>query len=280
MRIVEAANAPDWNARSTALAGVASVKTLLEGAEDTPGNYRMNFGSAEEGWDVPRHRHNFDQMRFPISGEFEYLPGKILPAGWVGYFPEGVWYGPQTRRTGLLMLLLQFGGASGGGYLSKRQRRGAMDALEQKGHFEKGTLQYIDREGRSVDEYQAFWNEIRGTEFVYPAPRYNDLVLMNPESFAWIPQSGAAGIAYKWLGTFTERKTRVAFVRAHSGATLTINPGPSTRLLFMSKGSASHDGRDYAKYTAFSIEPTDAAVAMKAVEDAEFFYIELPELEA
>jgi hypothetical protein len=276
MQIVEASNAPDWNARSSALGGVASVKTLLEGKEDTPGNFRMNFGSAEEGWEVPRHVHNFDQIRFPIKGEFEYITGKVLPAGWVGYFPEGVPYGPQVRRTGLVMLLLQFGGASGGGYLSKRQRRAAMDALEAKGHFEKNTLQYIDENGRRYDEYQAFWKEIRGTKFAYPKPRYNDLVLMNPASFKWVASAQSPGTSWKWLGTFTERETRVGFARVDPGATLTINAGPSTRLLFMSEGLVSQDGREYGQYTAFSCEPSDHPLQLKASEPSEFLYVQLP----
>jgi hypothetical protein len=276
MQIIEASDAPVWNARSAALGGVASVKTLLEGKEDTPGNFRMNFGSADEGWEVPRHRHNFDQIRYPISGEFEYMPGKVLPAGWVGYFPEGVPYGPQMRRTGLVMLLLQFGSASGGGYLSKKQRRAAMDVLETKGHFEKGTLKYIDENGRSHDEYQAFWNEIRGTDFVYPKPRYNDLVLMNPENFSWVESEDCPGTAYKWLGSFTERKLRVGFIRVESGATLTIKTGPSTRLLFMAEGVASHEGRDYGKHTAFSLESQDRPLQIKAKEPSEFLYVKLP----
>ena len=275
MQIVEALNAPDWNARSIGV-GAASVKTLLEGKEDTPGNFRMNFGTADEGWEVPRHRHNFDQIRFPISGEFEYITGKVLPAGWVGYFPEGVPYGPQVRRTGLVMLLIQFGGASGGGYLSKKQRRQAMDILETKGHFEKGTLQYVANDGKRSDEYQAFWKQIRGTNLVYPKPRYNDLVLMNPACFNWVESDEAPGTAYKWLGSFTERETRVGFVRVDAGATLTVNSGRSTRLLFMAEGSVSHDGSEYGKYTAFSCDAGDQPLKLKATKPTEFLTVQLP----
>lgn len=276
MQIVEVADAPDWNARSTALGGVASVKTLMEGKEDTPGNFRMNFGSADEGWQVPRHRHNFDQIRYIAAGEFEYITGKVLPAGWVGYFPEGAPYGPQVRRSGLSMLLIQFGGASGGGFLSKRQRRGAMDTLEKKGRFEKGTLQYIDENGRSHDEYQAFWNEIRGTTFTYPKPRYNDLVLMNPANFDWVASPDAPGIAHKWLGTFSERETRVGFIRVDEGADLTLEAGRSTRLLFSTKGTFSQDGRDYGQFTAVQVEPGDAPLKLKGSTETELLYVQLP----
>jgi len=35
-----------------------------------------------------------------------------LLAGDVGYFPEGTHYGPQARRYGSLVLLLQMGGST------------------------------------------------------------------------------------------------------------------------------------------------------------------------
>lgn len=275
MQIVGMEDAPDWNARQTALGGVASVKTLLEGKEDTPGNFRMNFGSAEEGWEVPHHRHNFDQIRYIAAGEFEYITGKVLPKGWVGYFPEGAPYGPQVRRSGLSMLLIQFGGASGGGFLSKRQRRGAMDALQKKGHFERGTLQYIDENGRKHDEYQAFWHDIYGTNFTYPKPRYNDLILMNPANYDWIP-SEIPGIAHKWLGTFTERETKVGFIRVDEGASLTVEAGRSSRLLFTTEGAFSHDGKPHGQFTAVHVEPGDAPVQLTALKPTEFLYTQLP----
>lgn len=37
MQIVEVSDAPIFNARSTAVAGAATVKTLLEGVKNTPG---------------------------------------------------------------------------------------------------------------------------------------------------------------------------------------------------------------------------------------------------
>ena len=45
------------------------------------------------------------------------------PAGWVGYFPESAYYGPQSISPDLTMLVLQFGGPSGQGFASVAQRR-------------------------------------------------------------------------------------------------------------------------------------------------------------
>ena len=84
--------------------GKLDNRDLLTGKEGDNRNFRLALGLAETDWLTPRHRHNFDQIRFPLEGEFHYATDKILPAGWVGYFPEGVHYGPINanleRRTG------------------------------------------------------------------------------------------------------------------------------------------------------------------------------------
>ena len=94
--------------------------------------------------------HNFEQIRFPLEGEFQYAEGKVLPAGWVGYFPEGVYYGPQIRHKGLYMLLLQYGGASGHGFFSEHQYVSGQEALRKKGTIAKGKFSFTDKDGNDV----------------------------------------------------------------------------------------------------------------------------------
>jgi hypothetical protein len=235
----------------------------------------MNFGTVSEGWDVPRHKHNFDQIRFPIAGEFEYAKDKILPAGWVGYFPEGVPYGPQVRRAGLVMLLLQFGGASGDGFLSKRQRKAAIDELGRTGTFEGG--RYRPKDGsKDEDEYTAIWRHATGTALAYPEPRYEDLIMMNPASFAWIDDASQSGVARKHLGSFTERELRVGFVKIDKGATLQEAAVPALRLWFMIDGRVSHAGLELGPHTAIASEPGEAGPALSATAESTFLSVQLP----
>ena len=70
------------------------------------------------GWTTPRHRHNFDQIRYVMKGIYPYAKGKSMSEGTVAYFPESVHYGPQDRPEGLEMMVCQFGGASGSGFVS------------------------------------------------------------------------------------------------------------------------------------------------------------------
>src|SRR5690606_35965201 len=123
-------------------------------------------------------------------------------------------YGPQERPEGLLVLTLQCGGASGNGYLSVAQREAANEALKKKGEFKNGYFHWVDENGRrhTQDGSEACFEYAMGRKPAFAKPRYEQLILMNPANFEWIPEE-MPGIASKWLGTFTERQARFGFVR-------------------------------------------------------------------
>src|SRR2546430_17696575 len=58
----------------------------------------------------------------------------------LGYFPEGVMYGPQSQDPDKfsLALILQFGGTSGSGFLSQPEVDAAEGGLQKVGEFKKG----------------------------------------------------------------------------------------------------------------------------------------------
>ena len=115
MRVSEAASAESGVVGSMR-DGVLEQKFLLTGKDGAPDNYLLNVGrTGAGGWTTPRHRHNFDQVRYVLKGTYPYAKGKVMKEGWVGYFPEGVYYGPQDRPEGLEMMVCQLGGASGDG---------------------------------------------------------------------------------------------------------------------------------------------------------------------
>ena len=102
--------------------GRLSFKNIFKGTPGTPENYRLVLTRNNGPYRSPRHHHNFDQVRFCLEGKLNIAPGVDIEAGDAGYFPEGAFYGPQddgdTKR---LSLTLQFGGASGSGYMSSEQ---------------------------------------------------------------------------------------------------------------------------------------------------------------
>lgn len=257
--------------------GILAIKVLLTGQDDSPNNYVvMTNRTGSGGWATPRHRHNFDQIRFILKGSYPYAPGKSMPEGWVGYFPESVYYGPQDRPEGLEMLTLQFGGASGNGFLSVARREAANEALKSKGQFKNGIFTYYDETGKkhNVDGSQACFEEATGQTLTFAKPRYDSLVMMDPASYDWIPEA-ASGISSKWLGTFTERQARVGFTRLEAGVSLTAGQQSSMELMFLKSGKVSVEGREYGPHSAFEFGPGEA-LSIEALEPSEFFRLVLP----
>lgn len=72
--------------------GVFRIQHILAGESDTLGNFALMLSSLPDTYYSPRHRHNFDQFRYQIEGDFD-SDGEMKP-GSLGYFPEGTYYGP------------------------------------------------------------------------------------------------------------------------------------------------------------------------------------------
>ena len=278
MQIMRASEAPRYDAGNLRQGNDDSEVVLLHGKENALDNFRLYYSGTTDGeWKAPRHRHNFEQIRLTLAGEFEYAKDKRLPAGWVGYFPEAVHYGPQIRLPGLSLLTLQFGGASRSGYMSQAQRRRGYDELCARGTFEKGAYTWIDDKGgrHRQDAFEAVWEHMMGRKLEYPVPRYSELVVMNPEGFAWLPDRRVPGVSRKWLGSFTEREIRTGFLRLAVGAAVTIGNDRATEILFITEGEVTHVGEIYGKNTAFCCEPGES-ISQTAAAGSEIFCIEMP----
>src|SRR5690606_38458334 len=105
--------------RVHARGGKFQACTLLQGEEGTIGNFFLTIARTFDDFESPRHRHNFDQVRLQLEGDADFTRDGIMTPGMVGYFPEGVFYGPQKNPGESLTVVLQFGGASRSGYLSE-----------------------------------------------------------------------------------------------------------------------------------------------------------------
>ena len=97
--------------------GMFHSRRLLEGNPGTVDNFQIGIGVSQGDFYSPRHRHNFEQIRVQLDGEAYFDRDGTMTPGTVGYFPEGVFYGPQSQKPGMISTtaVLQFGGASGCG---------------------------------------------------------------------------------------------------------------------------------------------------------------------
>jgi hypothetical protein len=252
--------------------GKLDQKHLLFGEDGSPNNYDLNMGlTGGGGWRTPRHRHNFDQIRYVIAGQLPYTETEVLEEGWVGYFPESVHYGPQERAEGLRTMVLQCGGASGQGYLSVAQREATNAELNKTGEFKKGVYHYVDANGepQSLDGSQAIFEHAMGHKLEFAPPRYTDVIAMNPQAYEWLSHRDS-GVWEKQLGSFTERDLRIRFLRLDAGAVYQAGQHPSIEILFQINGQVSAGGEKYGPETGYEFLASEGPVPVEAIEPTEF----------
>src|SRR5712671_422765 len=181
--------------------GTFHSRTTAEGTPGTPGNFKFALSKLGPDYSGPRLRHNFDQYRYMIEGESDYGQDGPLKAGMLGYYPEGVPYGPQVNTTEIYCAVLQFGGASGSGYLLPREVKAGMEELKAFGTFKDGIFhRNAGVPGRrNSDAYQAIWEHMHGHEMVYPKGRYDAPIYADAKNFEWAPVHGAPGVSRNCL---------------------------------------------------------------------------------
>jgi len=199
-----------------------------------------------------------------------------MPEGSVTYAPEGVFYGPQQGH-GALVLGLQFGDASGSGFMSYDRLAEGNKRLNENpdGVFEGGVWRYVDLDGnrRNQDGYEAIWEEIHGRPVEYPTPRYQTPVTMLPDAYSWTT-TDEPGVERKHLGTFTERRTTVRFLRYAGGATHRVHDR-SPELHFVLDGTLRVGDGIHSRWTAFKFDPGEEVV-LEALEPTTTYVIGLP----
>lgn len=254
--------------------GTFYSRTLVSGEPGTPGNFKLSL--SENGTDHfgPRHRHNFEQYRFMVSGVADFArDGKLRP-GVLGYFPEGVYYGPQTNLEQTFVIVLQFGGASGSGYLQPAEVKRGMEELKAFGEFREGLFHRnpgVPGRRRS-DPYQAIWEHFNGRLMKFPPPRYEKPVFVNSAQFSWSEIAG--GVGEKLLGVFTERRTEASMLRLDKGVTHEV----SGRGLWVTlEGSGAIAGTPSRQFTTLFLDKGETA-RLEARETTLMLHYGLPDL--
>ena len=253
---------------------------LLTGEDDTPGNYRLNFSRQTGPFFSPRHAHNFDQIRLVLGGgPMNYDPDRWIQPGEVAYFPEGTPYGPQDYDTKRYGMTLQFGGASGCGYISLRRMFEGMEALKAFGTFERGIFHRAGElppgTRRERDSYEAVWEHINGRPLEYPKPRYDEPILMKPNHFDWRDDPDRSGVSTKHLGTFSEGELKISMLRVAAGAAAHIAPRSGVQIGIVIAGAGNVGSCALREHATFSVE-RDEGADIEASSELELMLIGLP----
>ena len=253
--------------------GVIRACRILEG-EPGADNYSLKLVNIEGDFFSPRHRHNFDQIRIQLEGQFDYDKDGCFTPGSVGYFPEGTRYGPQTSSGVTWNLLLQFGGASGSGYTAESEEERAAGELKLQGAFEKGVFTRYKEDGTKVnqDAYEAIWEHIHGRPLVYPKERYERPVFMNSGHFDWVSVPGQPGVCSKLMGVFSELETKIAFFKLEAGSVLALE---ARSFYFVLSGTGQAAGQAVGRHTTLALGSGEAS-SLSAQTGLECVQLRLP----
>ncbi len=226
---------------------------LLEGTEFALDNYQLAIVEAND-YRTPRHRHNFEQIRILLEGEFGFDAGLSQAAGSVGYFCEGTYY-TQDARGKSRTLLLQVAGPSRQSYMSEPQLNAGIEALRTRGEFHDGVYTHQDDSGKkhNSDGYEAIWTHIFGKPVRYPKPHYDSPVLLRPERFDYLPRKDAPGVSARHLGTFNERRLGLEMLRLDAGAAVDIGDSDRTTLVYGVSGFWNVAGNEGSPGAAFEM---------------------------
>jgi hypothetical protein len=235
---------------------------------------------------TPRHRHNFDQIRYVLDGEFGAGTGDIN-AGQCAYFPEGVHYGPQHQDGDATVLILQFPGPSGAPYVTHTELDEARQRLiAEGGRFKDGVYTREFPDGRKInkDSHAACYEFVSGQKLELPDGRFRQPVIMLPECYDWRPDRKQLGVEQKHLGTFAERRTGLSLVRLAPGTRIPATRQADAEIRYFTDGTITYDGRSFeggitAEHGTYMFVPPEGMVKeIATASGATYFSIALPML--
>jgi hypothetical protein len=187
-----------------------------------------------------------------------------------------VHYGPQVNKTSIYCAVLQFGGASGSGYLLPREVKAGMEELKQFGEFKDGV--FHRREGvpgkRNMDAFQAIWEHVHGREMHYPKGRYAAPISLDSAHFDWVPVKGAKGVSEKLFGVWTERRTQAGLFKLEKGARFEA-VGHGVYLVLSGAGACA--GNPLKQYSTVYVL-ADERATIEAGEETLLLHYGLPDL--
>jgi hypothetical protein len=229
--------------------GDVAHKRLFEGEEGSPDHYMLVMAKEPKSFFSPRHRHPWDQIRYCLEGKIPIAKGVFVEGGEIGYFPESVRYGPQEGGEDRIVVLLQFGGAAGQGFIGADRVKQARLELAKDGRFEDGVYTRDVAQGRkNRDAYEAIWLHVMGGELSYALPVYKTPIIMRPDALPWLPTS-EAGVSAKSIGIFPHRGLSMSAWRIEPGAGHQIPASRALRLLFVTDGNGTAGAAELRRWS-------------------------------
>ena len=260
MDVVHAAEMP-WGESLVAQRGNWDMahKRLFEGVEHSPDNYMLVMSKEPKSYFSPRHRHPWDQIRFCLEGKIPIAKGLFVEGGEIAYFPESAYYGPQQGGEDRIVVLLQFGGASGQGFIGPDRVTQARLELAKEGRFDGGVYVRDTTQGRrNRDAYEAIWLHVMGGDLSYAQPVYKTPIVMRPEALPWV-RTAEEGVSLKSIGVFPHRGLSINGWRIEPGACHRLPAIRALRLFFVTEGCGTIAAEVLRRWSAARLQDGEGA---------------------
>jgi len=270
MDVVHAAEMP-WGESLVAQRGSWDMahKRLFEGVENSPDNYMLVMSKEPKSYFSPRHRHPWDQIRFCLEGKIPIAKGLFVEGGEIAYFPESAYYGPQQGGEDRIVVLLQFGGASGQGFIGPDRVTQARLELAKEGRFDGGVYVRDTTQGRrNRDAYEAIWLHVMGGDLSYAQPVYKTPIVMRPEALPWV-RTAEEGVSLKSIGVFPHRGLSINGWRIEPGACHRLPAIRALRLFFVTEGCGTIAAEVLRRWSAARLQDGEGA-ELRATSRLEF----------
>jgi hypothetical protein len=266
--------APSQPVREGFRGGSIQFRDLLVGQEGSRDNYALQWVEIDSEYHTPQHRHNFEQIRIMIEGSFGFGSGLTQDVGSVGYFCEGTYY-TQSAHLRSITLLLQVGGPSGAGFMSRRQLRSGIEQLATRGDFRDGVYTSFDAQGKkhNQDSYEATWEAVNQKKLVYPKPQFAGPILFEPQRFEWLLLH--QGVWQKSMLRVHGRGLSISQIKVAAGAVFRFESDRQTLVVFCHAGSGIAAGLNYSTRTSIECLPGESVI-VEAYTESIFWVLGLP----
>src|SRR5262249_43245722 len=148
------------------------------------------------------------------------------------------------------------------GYIGRDEVAEGMQALQKMGEFKNGVFHRDPAfpGKKNMDAFQAIWEHLSEKPMIYPKPRYQKPILMDPAHYDWV-LTGEAGVSEKLMGVFTERRNECGRVRIAKGASYTAK---GRGLYFVVDGEGAMASGKYGEYTTLYLDAGETSVVKAA----------------
>ena len=136
MQVIETAKIPWTLVSKSNRPGRVHRKLVHEGSVSPGVGYTADLVQYEGGhgtFSAPRHKHNFDQLRYIVSGSPDFGHYQVASDGQSAFFPAGAAYGPETMEAAEI-LLIQWGEH----WMTRAQHDETYARMQEVGEFKGG----------------------------------------------------------------------------------------------------------------------------------------------